>query len=188
MLKNTTNSYGVVAKTFHWLIALGIVGMLIVGFIMADMEPSPTKMTLYGLHKATGALILMLVVLRLTWRFFNAAPQLPKTLTPWHHHLAKLSPVTLYTLLFLMPLSGYTLSVAAGYPVNFFGLFTLPSLLPKNPQISKIAVEVHKYGAFAFIGILVLHMSAAFYHHFILKTNVLRRMLPSWLLKFSRSR
>lgn len=188
MLKNTTNSYGVVAKTFHWLIALAIVGMLTVGLIMVDMEPSPTKMTLYGLHKATGALILILVILRLSWRLLNPVPQLPKTLTPWHHRLAKLSPLALYTLLFLLPLSGYTLSVSAGYPINVYGLFTLPSLFPKNLEVSKIAVEIHKYGAFAFIGILVLHISAAFYHHFILKTNVLRRMLPSWLLRSSRSR
>jgi len=179
MLKNTTDSYGTVAKTFHWLIALCIVGMLAVGFIMVDMEPSPTKMTLFSLHKSTGALILFLVFIRLTWRLLNPVPQLPKTLTPWHRRMAKLSPLALYTLLFLMPLSGYTLSVTAGYPINVYGLFTLPSLFPKNLEISKIAVEVHQYGTLAFIGILVLHISAALYHHFILKTNVLQRMLPT---------
>lgn len=183
MLKNTLNSFGTVGKTFHWLIALMIIGMLTVGFIMADMDPSPTKMTLYGLHKATGAVILILVIMRLTWRLMNPVPQLPSSLRPMHHRLAKLSPLALYTLLFLMPLSGYTLSTAAGYPISIYGLFTLPSLLPKNLEVSKMAVTIHKYGAFAFIGVLVLHVSAAFYHHFILKTNVLRRMLPSWLFR-----
>lgn len=180
MLKNTPNSFGSITKTFHWIIALLIIGMLAMGFIMADMEPSPTKMMLYGLHKSTGVLILLLVILRFTWRTWNPTPQMPGSLAPWHHRLAKLSPIALYSLMFLMPLSGIALSQAAGYPINVYNIFTFPTLLFKNPDLSKTAALIHKYGAFAFIGILILHISAAFYHHFILKTNVLKRMLPSW--------
>lgn len=181
MLKNTSNSFGSVAKAFHWLIALGIIGMLIVGFIMADMNPSSTKYMLYGYHKSTGVLILLFVGLRLIWRFLNPTPQLPKTLRPWHHHVAKLSPIALYSLMFLMPLSGTILSQAGGHPITIYGLFTLPNILPKLPALSKVAGMVHEYGAFAFIGILTLHVGAALYHHFIIKTNILRRMMPSWL-------
>lgn len=181
MLKNTTDSFGSIAKMFHWVIALSIVGMLSVGFIMVNMEPSSTKMMIYGLHKSTGVLVLLLVILRFTWRIWNPVPRLPSSLSPWHHHLAKLSPLALYALLFMMPISGFTLSEAAGYPINVYDMFTLPMLLPKNLELSKTAAAVHKYGAFAFIGILTLHVSAAFYHHFILKTNVLKRMLPHWL-------
>jgi len=183
MLKNTTDSFGTIAKTFHWLIALGIVGMLAVGLIMADMAPSPTKMMLYGLHKSTGVVILLLVIIRLTWRFANPVPQLPRSLHPLHHHAAKLSPLALYTFMFLMPLSGFTLSQAAGYPIDVYGLFTMPTLLSKDHDIAKTAVMIHKYGAYTLIGILALHISAAFYHHFILKTNVLKRMLPSWFIR-----
>ena len=184
MLKNTPNSFGPIAKTFHWVIALSIIGMLTVGFIMADMEPSLTKTTLVGLHKSTGALILLLVILRFTWRVWNPVPQLPRSLNPWHHRLAKLSPLALYTFMFLMPLSGIALSQAAGYPINIYDMFALPMFLSKNPDLSKTAAMIHKYGAFTFIGVLTLHVSAAFYHHFILKTNILKRMLPNW---FSRT-
>lgn len=183
MLRNTPDSFGTVAKTFHWLIAIGIVTMLVVGFVMVDMEDSPSKFVIFGIHKATGAVLLALIILRLAWRLVNPVPQLPRSLHPIHHRLAKLSPFALYTLLFLMPLSGFTLSETAGYPIDVYGLFTLPMILPKNPEVSKTAVIIHKYGAFAFIGILALHVSAAFYHHFILKTNVLNRMLPSWLIR-----
>ena len=179
MLKSTPNSFGSIAKTFHWIIALFIICMLAVGFIMADMEPSPAKMMLYGLHKSTGVLILLLVILRFTWRLWNLTPQMPGSLVPWHHRLAKLSPLALYSLMFLMPLSGIALSQAAGYPINVYNIFTLPTLLFKNSDLSKTAALIHKYGAFAFIGILILHISAGFYHHFILKTNILKRMLPN---------
>ncbi len=180
MLGNTPDSFGTIAKTFHWVTALCIAGMLAVGLIMVDMEPSPAKMTLYSLHKSTGVIILFLVLLRLTWRLLNPVPQLPGSLQPWHHRLAKLSPLALYILLFLAPLSGFTLSQAAGYPVTFYNLFTLPNILPTNPDLSKSADMVHKYGAFTLMGVLILHISAALYHHFVLKTNVFQRMLPSW--------
>ncbi len=180
MLKNTPNSFGSIAKTFHWVLALGIVGMLTVGFIMADMAPSPSKWTLYGLHKSTGVLILLLVILRFTWRLLNPVPQLPSSLKPWHHRLAKLSPLALYTLMLMMPLSGFILSQAGGHPISVYNLFTVPALFPKNPDLSQIAARIHAYGAYIFIGVLALHVSAAFYHHFILKTNVLKKMLPNW--------
>jgi cytochrome b561 len=184
MLKNTGNSFGMLSKAFHWLIALCIVGMITVGLTMTDMEPSPTKMALYSLHESTGAVILLLVILAFVWRLFSPIPQLPGSLHLWHRRLAKLSPVVLYGLLFLIPLSGIILSQAAGYPITVYSLFTLPNIFPKDPALSKIALMIHQYGAFTLIGVVTLHIGAALYHHFILKTNVLQRMLPSWFQRF----
>lgn len=181
MLKNTPNSFGSIAKTFHWVLAFGIVGMLTVGFIMTDMAPSPSKWVFYGLHKSTGTLILLLVILRAAWRLLNHVPQPPRSLKPWHRRLAKLSPLALYILMLMMPLSGLILSQAGGHPISVYNLFTLPALFSKNSELSTIAVMVHTYGAYAFVGALALHISAAFYHHFILKTNILKKMLPNWL-------
>jgi len=180
MLKNTFDSFGAVAKILHWVIALCVFGMLAVGLIMADMGPSPEKIKLYGLHESTGVVVLLLAILYLAWHFSNPLPRLPGSLRPWHRRLARLSHLVLYALLFLMPLSGIVLSQADGYPVEVYDLFSLPNILSKNPALSKAALMVHQYGAFTLMGILGLHASAALYHHFILKTNVLRRMLPSW--------
>ena len=51
MIKNTENHYGIIAKLFHWLIAVAIISLITVGFIMSDMSPSPDKYELYGMHK-----------------------------------------------------------------------------------------------------------------------------------------
>jgi cytochrome b561 len=64
MIKNTDNHYGIIAKLFHWLIAIAIISLITVGFIMSDMPPSPDKYELYGMHKASGVIVLMLVTLR----------------------------------------------------------------------------------------------------------------------------
>lgn len=181
MLKNTPQTFGSIAKMVHWVMAFLIIGMLGVGLTMVEMPPSPLKMTVYGVHKSTGVLVLCLVILRLLWRFMNPVPSLPHTLHPWHHRVAKLSSVALYLLMFLMPISGFVMSDAAGYPVTFYNLYTLPHVFAKNLDVSQAAKTVHAYAGFGFVGILVLHGGAAFYHQFVLKTGLLKRMLPSFI-------
>ena len=68
---NNKNKYGVIAKLFHWLMALAIIGMLAVGFIMTAMSASTEKFELYKLHKATGVLLLITVFLRFWWKARN---------------------------------------------------------------------------------------------------------------------
>lgn len=174
--RNTTEVFGLVAKLFHWGVGLGLIGMLIVGFYMASLDPSSEKSQLIGLHKSTGALLLVLIIFRLAWRHNNLNPKLPNTLHPIHHFMARLSVPVLYLCMFLMPLSGYVMSVAAGYPVGFYGLFNLPMLVPKSEILSKLAFQTHVMTAYFFVGILVVHVMASLYHHYVLKDNVMRRM------------
>lgn len=77
MLKNTSSSYGLIAKLFHWLMGLVIIGMLIVGFYMTSMDPSDDKWQLYFFHKSIGVIALVLVGLRLLWRVINTTLDLP---------------------------------------------------------------------------------------------------------------
>lgn len=179
-MKNTPENFGTVAKAFHWVMALMIIGLLAIGFMMTQMAPSPTKFKLYALHKSVGLTVLCLAILRLIWRFTHVVPRVPDSLSPVHRFLMKLSPLVLYGLMILMPISGFIMSDAGGHPITFFGLYTLPSFFTKNPDLSKAAQLVHHYTAWAFIGILVAHTGAAFYHHFIFKNTILQRMLPGW--------
>lgn len=179
-MRNTTETFGTVAKAFHWVMALAITGLLAVGLIMVDMAPSPDKFKLYALHKSTGLVMLCLVILRLTWRLSHVVPGAPDSLPPLHRHLMKLSPVALYFLMILMPISGFIMSDAGGHPITFYDLYTLPTFFSKNPDLSQAAQLVHKYTGFTFIGVLIAHTSAALYHHFILKNTILQRMLPNW--------
>jgi cytochrome b561 len=179
-MKNTSENFGTVAKAFHWIMASVIIGLLAMGFMMAEMAPSPTKFKLYALHKSAGLTVFCLVILRLIWRLTHVVPRIPDSLGSVHRFLIKTSPFVLYSLMILMPISGFIMSDAGGHPVTFFGLYTLPNLFTKNPDLSKTAQLIHHYTAWAFIGILVAHMGATFYHHFILKNTILQRMLPNW--------
>lgn len=177
-LQNTTSSYGSVAKAFHWVMAALIILNLIVGLKMAGLPVGPDKFKLYGWHKSFGALVLILVSLRLAWRLANVTPLLPGTIRPFEQTLARLGHFALYALMFAMPLSGWAMSSAAGLPVSFFGLFILPDLVEPNQALKATLMELHELMGFALIGMILLHVLAALLHHFYYKNNVLRRMLP----------
>lgn len=177
MIKNTEDNYGLIAKILHWVIALSIISLITVGFIMHDMEPSPEKYELYGLHKASGVLVLILVTLRILWRFSNKVVQPPADLPNILKLAARSGHFLLYVFMLLMPISGIVMSHFGGHDISVFGLFIIPSAVDKIPQISGLAHEVHVLGIWAFIAIIVIHVGAAFYHHFIRHDNVLMRMI-----------
>ena len=177
-LRNTDATYGSAAKWFHWLIFALIAVLLTVGFIMTDLENGPDKFKMYGMHKAFGICVLGLVFLRLVWKLINTSPALPDTLNRLQKMAARGLHWILYGLMFAMPLSGWAMSSAAGFPVSVFGLFTLPNLVSPDKALLEALKEVHETIAYAIIVLVSLHIIAALMHHFHYKDNVLRRMLP----------
>lgn len=174
---STVDRYTPVAMAIHWLTALLVVSLSVVGSIMSDLTP-PFKYTVYGLHKATGILILVLTVVRLGWRFTHPVPALPTSIVRWQALAARAAHVALYALLILMPLSGWAMSSAAGYPVNIFGLFDIPALLDKDAAMAGFFKETHELLANGLLVVVAAHTFAALLHHYYYKDTVLRRMLP----------
>lgn len=178
MLKNTSNSYGSVAKFFHWMIFLLIGVLLIMGEIMGDLPTGPDKFKVYGLHKSIGICVLMLAAVRLLWRWVNPSPVLPAHMRNIEKLMAHIGHYALYALMFAMPLSGWMMSSAAGFPVSVFGLFTLPDMVLPDPSLKATMSDMHELLATAIMVIVTLHILAALFHHVYHKDNVLKRMLP----------
>lgn len=178
MLNNTQARYGLIAKGFHWLMALAIIGMLALGLYMEDLPLGPAKLEWYGLHKSVGAALLLAVLLRFAWRQANRVPPLPADLSAAERYGAKLAHFGLYGLMLAMPLTGWLMSSAAGFPVSVFGWFMLPDLLAPDKALADRFKEAHEWLAFALIGLALLHALAALYHHVIRRDDVLKRMLP----------
>jgi cytochrome b561 len=176
-IKNGIHHYGILSISLHWLMAILIIGMLGLALYMTGLPNSLFKLKLYGTHKEVGVCILMLVSLRLLWRLINIAPALPLNL----HWLEKLGAhaihYALYFAMFAMPLSGWLMSSSSGYPVSFFGLFTLPDLVSANQAHKHFFEFLHQWIGYCLIAAIVAHVAAALKHHFINKDNLLRRML-----------
>src|SRR5690606_14711896 len=74
-LKNTPQHWGSVSKTLHWLIALLILALGIVGLLMGELPKTPKYFWVYTAHKSLGITVLALVALRLGWRLYAGAPE-----------------------------------------------------------------------------------------------------------------
>jgi cytochrome b561 len=170
--------YDVVAQSFHWLIAALIVIQFWLAWTADDLPLGLHKLALLARHKSFGMTVLMLAVLRLLWRWTHRPPALPKAMTPIEVKLAHLTHVAFYVLLFAMPLSGWLMSSAKNYSVSWFGMFTWPDLIGKNESAFVALRETHEFLSWALLAIAILHVLAAFKHHFWNKDSVLLRMLP----------
>ena len=138
-IRNTTVRWGAVSQLLHWLIVVLLIAQVTLAS-WADDLPLPKKIGVLAWHKSIGITILLLAVIRLLWRWVNPTPLLPGNLKPYERKLANFTHAALYVLLFIMPLSGWTMSSARGFPVAWFGFFPkswfgsiqLPDLVPKN--------------------------------------------------------
>ena len=178
-LRNTPRRWGAIAQLLHWLIVLFIVAQFTLATLFEQLPAGAKKLTLLSRHKSIGITILMLALVRLAWRWSNPTPTLPDTLKPYERALARLTHALLYVLLFAVPLSGWLMSSARGFPVSWFGFLQLPDLVPKNKVLYEALVTTHGILAWSLGIVATVHLVAALKHHFVLKDDVLRRMLPS---------
>jgi cytochrome b561 len=177
-LRNTLRRWGAIAQLFHWLIVALIIVQVTLAEMADDLPDGLRKLRLFAWHKSFGITILILVILRLSWRSLNPHPPLPDNLKPYERKLAHFSHAALYTLLFAIPLSGWTMSSARGFPVSWFGFFQLPDLVPKSRPLYEALVTTHVTLVCVLGAVVALHIAGALKHHFVHKDDVLKRMLP----------
>ena len=187
--RNTLDRYGAVAVAFHWLITALIATNLAVGFYFANVmdEHDPSLFKLVQFHKSIGLTVLTLSVLRLAWRLINPVPTLPTDFGITMRVLARGTHYLFYFLIIAVPLLGWMMVSAStlGNPTSYFGLFHWPNLpvLSTLPRAAKreyheVFASAHAIAAYSALGLMLLHASAALWHHFVRRDTVLRRMLP----------
>jgi cytochrome b561 len=176
MLKNTENTYGVVAKVFHWLLFLMLSFTIVAGNFLASMPKGTEKLQAAGMHKSFGAVLMMLIMLRLLWRLINMTPKLPDETTAVESLLAKGMHWALYALMLAQPLSGMLMSQAAGHPVSFFGLFEFPVFTEQAKDSAEFFRAMHGAVWILLVVAVLGHIGAALNHHFIKKDNVMKQM------------
>ena len=180
MLRNTKRSYGWVSIVFHWLSACAILAMFGLGLYMVDLSYyDPWYRDALTIHKGVGVIVAVFIILRLAWKLTNESVQdltSAQRSDQLQHRLAKLAHLAMYALLFILFVSGYLISTADGRGIDVFGIVVLPSIGELFEQQSDITGVVHLYIAWTLIGLVVIHASAALYHHWILKDLTLKRM------------
>jgi cytochrome b561 len=166
------------AIQLHWLVAGLIACAFSVGWFMMPLPVSPLRLELVNWHKWIGISVLLLAVLRILWRLRHSAPEL-LPMPRWQRQLAHGLHGMLYVLLFAMPISGWLSSNAAGYPVVYFGVVRLPTLVGKDKGLSQALHEVHHLIGWLLLLSFGLHLLAVVKHHFIDRDATLSRMLSA---------
>jgi len=166
--------FTVFARLLHWLMAILILAMLFIG---VGMVASLTDYHwLVSIHKPIGALILVLVVVRLINRLIHPAPPLPAAMPGWQRFAAHGSHVVLYGLMFALPLVGWGMLSAAHTPVVLYGSLHLPPILPADAALYAALRTAHTVLALLLFLTFLAHLGAALMHALLFRDGVFESM------------
>ena len=168
--------YAPIAKALHWAVAVLAISLIAVGIGREFMPKGPTRDFVTMLHKATGIVVLLLMIWRLQWRVMNPPPPPEPGLKRWQVGLSHAAHWSLYAILIAMPLIGWAGSNAAGRPVSMYGLFDLPAMVSEDKPLRETLFWLHGVLGYAALALIVVHVGAALYHRYVLKDAVLARM------------
>lgn len=173
--------YDRVARLLHWLLALLLLGQLAFGWWLGEIpRNTPARGYFVNLHKSTGLLIGLLVLLRLGWRLAHTPPPLPPAVPACQQRLAAAGHRGLYLLMLLVPLSGYLASNFSKYGIKFFNVLALPPWGVDDKLLYVLFNQTHKVAAMLLLALIVLHVAAALQHG-LRRDGVVSRM---WLRPF----
>ena len=167
-------------RLLHWLMAACILAMLFIGVGMVSTV-MPKYLALVSIHKTLGVAILVLALIRLALRLRFGAPRLPPDLPEPIKLAAHASHLAFYALMIGMPLLGWGMLSAAGYPVVLLGGLRLPAILPQSASVHALLWNTHFYLAFAFFALILVHVAAALLHALVRRDHVFETMGPALL-------
>ncbi|AXK76630.1 cytochrome b [Mycolicibacterium neoaurum] len=161
-------------RVLHWLTAFLVFATLLIGFTMTVLLGSYA--VLLAVHMTLGAVILVIVVVRIANRFTHRAPPLPNTVGPLERVLVFGSEAAMYLVLVCQPLVGWAMVSASGRPVVLFGGWRLPRIAPFDADLYSILRQTHSVLAYVLIVLIAAHVSAVLLHTLTLRDGTLKRM------------
>lgn len=177
-MSNPTQSFAPLARLLHWLMAIMILTMLFIGVGMVATV-SERHAWLLRIHRPLGIAILLLALVRLAVRLRRRPPPLPADLPAAQKLAAHASHWLLYVLMIAMPLIGWAMLSAGGYPVMLGTALHLPPILPANAVAFAILRHLHTWLALLLYLTFLAHMAAALHHGLIRRDGVLSSMVGS---------
>jgi cytochrome b561 len=167
------------AIALHWLIALLLLGQFAFGLALEDIaRGTPARGYFVNLHKSSGVLIGLLIVLRIGWRLTHQAPPLPDSTPRWQRRAARFSHFALYLCMLMLPLSGYLASNFSKHGIKFFNVVRWAPWGPDDKALYALFNQIHHLAAALLAMFVAVHVLAVAKHMLIDRDGLLLRMWP----------
>jgi cytochrome b561 len=168
--------YGTTAKVLHWLVVALLLVQYLIGWLMPDIHRGPPGAPMI-FHISVGMTILVLIVIRLAWRFTHPVAS-ESSLPPWQRLSSEVVHWALYVLVLATTITGWLFASFRGWGVSFFYLVPMPMLASNNPAAVKAIDGWHQAMEWSLLAVIGLHVAVALAHLFIYRDRIMQRMLP----------
>ena len=178
MIRNTSSNWGIVARSFHWVLGVVIIGMIAYGWWMNHIPARADRFFYRSIHADIGYVVLLLMVLRVIWRAVNPTPALPAGTPGWQRIAAQVSHWSLYVVTIAVAMLGWAHSGARtpNYS-DWFGLFHVPQITSPDKVAAGAYEDRHILFAYVLLALIAIHIAAAIWHHFVRRDGVTTRMV-----------
>jgi cytochrome b561 len=178
MTLNTRTNWGSVSRLFHWGLGFVIIGMIAYGWWMNHYPARADRFFYRSIHADIGYVVLLLMVIRLVWRWINPVPALPADTPRWQWIAARVSHGALYGVSILVAMLGWAHSGAHKPDYgDWFGLFRVPQFTSTDKASANFYENLHVYLAYALLALIAIHVAAAVWHHVVKRDSVTVRMI-----------
>jgi superoxide oxidase len=175
----TRTSFDRVTIALHWITLILVLGLLTTALLHAKTHDDAAKAVLLQIHRSFGVTVWVTTALRLFWRMTKAQlPPFASDMGNLHRHAVQKSEYCLYALLLVQPLSGVATTITRGRAFDLFW-WHIPPLMQHYPAVQLAFFRGHRIGAWTLMLLIAGHATNALVHDFVLRDNLLRRMLPA---------
>lgn len=176
-LLNTRNAYGWMAIALHWISAIGVIALYLLGERMEEAPDRAARIAAQGLHVSVGVLLFTFLAARLLW---SASQPHPRSLerNPWLRRAGIAVHLLFLAMILLLLVTGPLAVWSAARPIQVFDLMAIPSPFSARVDWLHEAAEwVHGAATKLFWPLIVLHLAGALKHLVVDRDATLRRML-----------
>jgi len=171
---NNNLEYGLLNKLFHWLTAAGLIVQIPLGFYLVGLDFDQSRVDIENYHILFGLIIFYVTLIRLIFKLLTPTPDFKDNAFPGQKILAKLNHFFLYLALLSITISGIFKKLFNGESLF---IFFKKINLTYNYELSEQFYSIHIIANYALIGLILLHILAVLFHKFLLRENILKRIL-----------